>query len=78
MKTISVRNISDEAYAYESLKAMAEANHRSMQEQVRLIIEREARLGRCSAVAKARAWRERLAGRVFVDAVTEVREDRSR
>lgn len=76
MKTINVRNISDEAY--ESLKAMAEANHRSMQEQVRLIIEREARLGRRSAVAEARAWRERLAGRVFVDAVAEVREDRSR
>ena len=39
MKALSIRNLSDETY--EALKAMAAANHRSMQEQVRSMIERE-------------------------------------
>lgn len=33
MKALSMRNLSEEVY--EALKAMAAANHRSMQEQVR-------------------------------------------
>ena len=42
MKALSIRNLPDDVY--EALKNMAAANHRSMQEQVRCLIEREARL----------------------------------
>jgi len=75
MKAISIRNISDEVY--EALKVMAAANHRSMQEQLRLIIEREVRVA-SPTMADARAWRARLAGRKLGDTVEDVRQGRDR
>ncbi|MHB1358154.1 MAG: FitA-like ribbon-helix-helix domain-containing protein [Rhodocyclaceae bacterium] len=76
MKALSIRNLPDAAY--EALKAMAAANHRSMQEQVRCLIEREARLAAGPGLAEARAWRMRLAGRSLGDTVEDVRQDRAR
>lgn len=76
MKALSIRNLSDEAY--EALKTMAAANHRSMQEQVRSMIEREMRLAASPGLAAARAWRLRLAGRELGDTVNDVRQDRAR
>lgn len=76
MKAISVRNISDEAY--DAIKEMAARNHRSMQEQIKRLIEREARLARASTVSRALAWRITLADRNLGDTVAEVREDRAR
>jgi plasmid stability protein len=77
MKALSIRNLPDDVYA--ALKAMAAANHRSMQEQVRSLIEREARLADAGPrLADARAWRTRLAGRNLGDTVEDVRQDRAR
>jgi plasmid stability protein len=76
MKALSIRNLPDDVY--EALKTMAAENHRSMQEQVRWIIEREARLARNSGLIAARKWRARLAGREFGDTVEDVRQDRRR
>lgn len=76
MKALSIRNLPDEVY--ESLRAMAAANHRSMQEQVRIMIERETRLAASSGLSQARAWRLRLAGRELGDTVNDVRQDRAR
>lgn len=76
MKALSIRNLPDDVY--EALKAMAAANHRSMQEQVRCLIEREARLVAGPGLAAARRWRERLAGRALGDTVDDVRRDRTR
>ncbi|MBK6402073.1 MAG: plasmid stability protein [Rhodocyclaceae bacterium] len=76
MKALSIRNLPDDVY--EALKAMAAANHRSMQEQVRCLIEREARLAASPGLAAARAWRVRLAGRNLGDTVEDVRLDRAR
>ena len=76
MKALSIRNLPDEVYA--ALKAMASANHRSMQEQVLCMIEREARLITAPGLAEARAWRQRLAGRQLGDTVEDVRQDRAR
>ncbi len=76
MKALSIRNLPDDVY--EALKNMAAANHRSMQEQVRCLIEREARLTRGSGLETARAWRLRLAGRSLGDTVEDVRQDRAR
>jgi hypothetical protein len=76
MKALSIRNLPDDVY--EALKTMAAENHRSMQEQVRWLIEREARLAKSSGMIAARNWRSRLAGRKFGDTVEDVREDRRR
>jgi len=76
MRALSIRNISDDVY--EALKTMAAANHRSMQEQVRCMIERETRLASGGGLAVAHAWRVRLAGRQFGDTVMDVRQDRAR
>lgn len=76
MKALSIRNLPDDVY--EALKAMAASNHRSMQEQVRCLIEREARLAAGTGLAEARSWRMRLAGRTLGDTVEDVRQDRAR
>ena len=76
MKALSIRNLPDDVY--EALKAMASANHRSMQEQVRCMIERETRLAVGPGLAAARAWRTRLEGRNLEDTVKDVRQDRTR
>lgn len=76
MKALSIRNLPDDVY--DALKAMAAANHRSMQEQVRCIIEREARLVAGPGLATAREWRMKLAGRSLGDTVDDVRQDRAR
>lgn len=76
MRALNIRNLPDDVY--EALKAMAAANHRSMQEQVRCIIEREARLASAPALNDTQAWRTRLAGRKLGDTVADVRQDRSR
>jgi len=76
MKALSIRNLPDDVY--EALKAMAAANHRSMQEQVRCLIEREAKLAGDPGLTTARAWRLRLADRHLGDTVEDVRQDRAR
>lgn len=76
MRALSIRNLPDEVY--DALKAMAAANHRSMQEQVRCLIEREARLAAGPGLAAAREWRIRLSGRTLGDTVEDVRQDRAR
>lgn len=76
MKALSIRNLPDDVY--EALKTMAATNHRSMQEQVRCMIESEARLSAGAGLAAARAWRLRLAGRTLGDTVEDVRADRAR
>lgn len=76
MKALSIRNLPDNVY--EALKAMASANHRSMQEQVRCLIEREAKLASGPGLTVAREWRMRLAGRKLGDTVEDVRQDRAR
>lgn len=76
MKALSIRHLPDDVD--DSLKAMAAANHRSMQEQVRCLIEREIRLISGSGLATARDWRARLEGRTLGDTVEDVRQDRAR
>lgn len=76
MKGISLRNVSDDVY--EVLQAMAKANRRSLQEQIKYIIEQEVNLVKGSSVARACEWRKRLRGRSFIDTVQSIREDRER
>lgn len=76
MKSLSIRNLPDEIY--ERLKTMARQNHRSLQEQVRFLLEQDTRLAHGGVLEQARKWRRRLAGREFSDVVTMIRSDRER
>jgi len=76
MKALSLRNIPDDVY--EELRRMARENRRSLQEQVRYLLEREVRLVRESPASRAVSWRKKLAGRRFSDTVTQIRRDRNR
>ncbi|MBW2026287.1 MAG: hypothetical protein JRI90_13065 [Deltaproteobacteria bacterium] len=64
-KSISIRNVPEDVYV--ALQAMAKKNHRSLQEQIKLILEQE-----------VRQWRRRLQGRQLSDTVKAIREDRNR
>jgi len=75
-RAVSIRNIPEDIYL--ELQRMAEKNRRSLQEQIRLILEQEVRLSRRSFLVNAAEWRERLRGRPLTDTVRTVRKDRQR
>jgi plasmid stability protein len=76
MKSLSIRNLSDDTYAH--LQFLAKANRRSLQEQVKLLLEQEVALIKGSSLARADLWRQRLNARAPGDTVASIREDRDR
>jgi plasmid stability protein len=76
LKAISIRNVPDDVYS--ALTLMAKDNHRSLQEQVKFLLEKEIKLLKGSSTARAQAWRKRLAHRQLQDSVKLIREDRNR
>jgi hypothetical protein len=76
MKAISIRNVPD--YIYTGLQAMAKKNRRSLQQQIKLILEQEVKLTNRSFLAGAAEWRKRLQGRHLSDTVKTLRKDRER
>lgn len=77
MKTITVRNVADDIY--QKLVEWSKVNHRSLQEQVRHILDQEVRLTRPSCLERAKSWRRELRGRCLgADVVESIREDRDR
>ena len=76
MKAISIRNVPDHIYV--KLQNMAKENRRSLQEQIKLILEQEVNLSNRSFLAGAAQWRKRLQGRNLTDTVNTVRKDRKR
>jgi hypothetical protein len=76
MPSLSLRGIPQDVY--DGLRSIAEQNHRSMQEQARLLLEREVRLNRPAAMERARRWRERLRGRPMPNVLDDLRADRER
>jgi plasmid stability protein len=76
MKAISIRNVPEHIYG--GLKDMAKNNRRSLQEQVKFILEQEVKLKNRSFLASAAEWRKRLQGRELSDTVEMVRKDRQR
>ena len=76
MKAISIRNVPDDVYA--ALQQMAKKNRRSLQEQVKFILERELKLNNRSFLAGAAEWRKLLKGRKLKDIEKMVREERER
>jgi plasmid stability protein len=76
MKAISIRNVPDDVYT--ALQEMAKKNRRSLQEQVKLILERELKLSNRSFLIGAAEWRKRLERRKLKNTEKMVREDRER
>ena len=76
MKSISIRNVSDDVYT--ALQEIAKKNRRSLQEQIKLILEQEVKLSNRSILASAAGWRKLLQGRELTDTVEMVRKDRER
>ena len=76
MKSISIRNVPENVYT--ALQEMARANHRSLQEQIKCILEQEVSLVKGSPLAAAANWRKQFKGRKFTDTVEMIRQDRKR
>jgi len=76
MKSISLRNVPNDIY--QGLQAMAKANRRSLQEQIKHLLETEVKLINGSTVSKAAEWRKRLKDRTHTDTLQFIREDRDR
>ena len=77
MKALTIRSVPDEVYV--TLKKWAKTNHRSMQEQVKFILEQEVQLiGRGSGLAGAREWRDRLKARDWGNITSDIRKERDR
>jgi hypothetical protein len=74
---MTIRNIPDNVY--DAIAKSAQAEHRSLQEQVRCLLENEATFLSGSVCEKAVEYRTRLAGRTAQKSVVEdLREDRLR
>jgi hypothetical protein len=76
MKSISIRNVPNDVYA--ALQQIAKSNRRSLQEQIKLILEREIKLSNRSFLAAAAEWRNRFQERKLSDTVEMIRKDRER
>ncbi|MSO76689.1 MAG: plasmid stabilization protein [Alphaproteobacteria bacterium] len=76
MPQLTVRNLSDDVYT--RLKDRARINHRSLEAEVRAILEAGVRPDRRASVERALAIRDSLVGRYTGDPVREIREDRER
>ncbi len=74
MKILTIREVPDDVY--EELKRQAKANHRSLQEQMRMTLVKEAKIRGGSMLERARRWRRRLQGRDLGDAVEDIRQAR--
>ena len=76
MSQILVRNLTPEAV--KRLKARAKQQGRSLQGEVKLLLERAAGTGTEEIADMLDGWKKRFAGRRFADSATLIREDRGR
>lgn len=76
MAQILVRNLDDSVV--ERLKTRAKSNGRSLEAEVRLILEQSAKVDMATARQHVMEIRRKLAGRKFTDSVELIREDRER
>jgi len=76
MRALTVRGVPDRVYS--TLQRLAHDSRRSLQEQVTIILEREAALVTGSRLAGAHAIRKRLADRAWGSIVADIRQDRAR
>ena len=76
MKSMTIRGV--DTATYQGLQKLAKSNRRSMQEQVKLILQREVNLTGGGHLSIAHEWREKLKDRDWGDIPAEIRQDRQR
>jgi hypothetical protein len=76
MKAISVRGIPNDVYA--GLVALASENGRSLQQQVKLILEKEAKLYKIGTLNRMKSWRRKLSNRDWGNISDEIRSEREK
>ncbi|MCH7931459.1 MAG: hypothetical protein IH906_04520 [Proteobacteria bacterium] len=76
MPQLTVRNVDADVYA--RLKDRARINHRSLEAEVRAILDQYTHPDRSAVVKRANEFRQRLVGRYTGDATAEIRADRDR
>lgn len=77
MKTLTIRNVPDDVY--QTLSELAKQQHRSMQEQLRMILQRESKVAHGRVCEEAAKYRVRFQNRSVARSVVEdIREDRTR
>ncbi len=76
MKALTIRNVDEQVY--QRLQEMARVNKRSLQAQIRLILEREVQLAGGSQLHQAQEWRQRLVDRPWGNIVDDIRRERER
>ncbi len=76
MKTLTVREVPEEVYA--AIRRDAKSCRRSIQEQVRYVLAKEAQLREGRISSSARLWRGRLKTRAQADCVGDIRAARAR
>jgi plasmid stability protein len=76
MSQLLIRNLEDETI--QKLKDRAKSHNRSLQGEVKLILEAVARQPDELPLAIAEQWQGYFAGRSFSDSTEQVREDRER
>ena len=76
MKTLTIRNVSDEIY--DALIKLSRSEGRSLQEQTLKVLEYATFLGNSHSLESAKNIRQKLKGRKLGNSVREVRTERSR
>ncbi len=76
MPQLTVRNVDADVYA--RLKDRARINHRSLEAEVRAILDQHTHPDRSAVVKRANEFRQRLVGRYTGDATADIRADRDR
>jgi plasmid stability protein len=76
MARLPVRDLEKETI--ERLKRRAKQHDRSLQGEVKLILQNAAKLSMAEASSIARDWQKRLSGKKFSDSALLIREDRDR
>lgn len=76
MAQVTIRNLDDEVYA--RLKDRARLHQRSLEAEIRTILEQAARPDRAEFIRFAAEMRERLRGVYHGDVTADIREERDR
>lgn len=71
-----IRNLEPEII--QRLKLRAKRHHRSLQRELKCIVEAATKVSMAEARKITAAWRKRLAGGSFTDSATAIRKDRKR
>jgi hypothetical protein len=76
MKALTIRNVDEQVYL--RWQEMTKLNRRSLQAQIKLILERAVQLTQGNQTHKMQEWRQRLADRPWGDMVSDIRRERER